>query len=195
MTGGRVARAARYVSDPWHLGDGLADVDLTALLRSPPNGKSARCRGASAIAVRHREATENVHRRFAKKPRIDNWINIGLWSWSGLCDIWAATTAYWNGSAGAAGRRRSVDGFHTRVSMRWYLPRLSHPSTAVGCRSGAWKVGHEGTFLARCRVWLRGFGQVGGRLVKRLLAAEADWSARPDWVPRSDLIASACSTG
>jgi len=83
MTGGRVARAARYVSDTFLVtyGDGLADVDLTALLafhrRHGKLGTMTVAHPQSLFGIVEADE-ENVIRRFREKPRIDNWINIGF---------------------------------------------------------------------------------------------------------------------
>ena len=84
MTGGRVQRIARFVDgEPFMLtyGDGLANVDLQALLAfHRQHGKLATVttvRPASRFGVLELDRTSKVE-VFAEKPQVDQWINAGF---------------------------------------------------------------------------------------------------------------------
>ena len=84
MTGGRIARARRYIEGDIFLatyGDGLADVDLRALLAY----HRSHGRLATVTAVRPESrfgvlelGDDGRANRFAEKPRLDGWINAGF---------------------------------------------------------------------------------------------------------------------
>ncbi len=83
MTGGRVARAAHYTNDTFMVtyGDGVADVDIGALLAfHRSHGKI----GTMTIAQPHslfgivETDTDGRIRCFREKPKLDSWINIGF---------------------------------------------------------------------------------------------------------------------
>lgn len=83
MTGGRIKRVQRYVGDETFLctyGDGIADVDLEALLAfHRSHGKLATVTSVhptSRFGIL--EIDENgLVRRFKEKPQVEGWINIG----------------------------------------------------------------------------------------------------------------------
>jgi glucose-1-phosphate cytidylyltransferase len=83
MTGARVKRAARYLSEAPFIvtyGDGLSDVDLGELVRfHKSHGKLATVtsvRPQSRFGILDLEASGAV-RSFSEKPAIDGWINAG----------------------------------------------------------------------------------------------------------------------
>ena len=88
MTGGRIARAARYIEgdDPFlaTYGDGLADVDLRALLALPPlarpavadgDGRPAPSRGSASWKT---WATIEPPGGSPRSRGLDGWINAGF---------------------------------------------------------------------------------------------------------------------
>jgi glucose-1-phosphate cytidylyltransferase len=84
MTGGRVRRVRRYISDEQFMvtyGDGLANVDIGRLLAfHKSHGKIATCttfRPVSRYGLVSIGA-ENRIDSFAEKPRLDDWINSGF---------------------------------------------------------------------------------------------------------------------
>ena len=84
MTGGRVKRVAKYLGDGPFLctyGDGLADVDLRALLEfHRSHGKLATVttvQPPSRFGVMDVDA-DGLVERFREKPRVDGWINVGF---------------------------------------------------------------------------------------------------------------------
>jgi glucose-1-phosphate cytidylyltransferase len=84
MTGARVKRAARYLDKGTFMvtyGDGLADVDIGALLRHHrSHGKLATVtcvRPQSRFGLLDLDAT-GVVRSFAEKPQSDGWANVGF---------------------------------------------------------------------------------------------------------------------
>lgn len=84
MTGGRVLRAAKYLDGEDFLvtyGDGLADVDINALIRF--HKQSAKLATVTTVQPLSRfgvmEVDEGgVVHRFREKPRLDGWINVGF---------------------------------------------------------------------------------------------------------------------
>lgn len=83
QTGGRVRRAARYLSDGRFMvtyGDGLTDIDVKKVLAfHQSHGKFATVsavRPVSRFGVLDLDATGRVE-RFAEKPQADGWINAG----------------------------------------------------------------------------------------------------------------------
>ncbi len=83
MTGGRLARVERYVDDEIFLltyGDGLADVDIRALVEfHKSHGKMVTVtttRPASRFGVMDLTDTKEVQ-SFREKPQADGWINAG----------------------------------------------------------------------------------------------------------------------
>jgi glucose-1-phosphate cytidylyltransferase len=84
MTGGRVFRAAKYLDDEPFLvtyGDGLANVDITALLdhhaTSGTLGTVTTVQPTSRFGVLDVDA-DGVVTQFREKPTLDGWINIGF---------------------------------------------------------------------------------------------------------------------
>lgn len=83
MTGGRIRRIRRYVEGERFLctyGDGIADIDLRALLEF----HSAHGRLATITTARPDSrfgvvdvTREGLVRQFKEKPQVDSWINIG----------------------------------------------------------------------------------------------------------------------
>jgi glucose-1-phosphate cytidylyltransferase len=84
MTGGRVFRAAKYLDDEPFLvtyGDGLADVDINALLST--HRASGKLGTVTSVQPNSRFGVMDVSdsgavRRFREKPKLDGWINIGF---------------------------------------------------------------------------------------------------------------------
>jgi len=85
MTGGRIRRIERYVADDERFivtyGDGLADIDVRALLEfHKSHGRIATVstvRQTSRFGVLDVTPAGEVS-RFEEKPRLDGWINIGF---------------------------------------------------------------------------------------------------------------------
>jgi glucose-1-phosphate cytidylyltransferase len=84
MTGGRVKRASRYLKDTPFIvtyGDGLANVDINALVRfHKSHGKLAT---VTTVSPQSRfgilDLDQNgVVRSFAEKPKVDGWANAGF---------------------------------------------------------------------------------------------------------------------
>ena len=83
MTGGRVFRAARYLDDEPFLvtyGDGLADIDITALQEF--HKKSGCLATVTTVQPTSRfgvmdVTTDDKVASFAEKPQLEGWINIG----------------------------------------------------------------------------------------------------------------------
>lgn len=84
MTGGRVFRAAKYLDDEPFLvtyGDGLADVDINALLST--HRTSGKLGTVTSVQPNSRFGVLDVSdsgavTRFREKPKMDGWINIGF---------------------------------------------------------------------------------------------------------------------
>lgn len=83
-TGGRVARAARYLDNAPFLvtyGDGLADVDVSELVafheRSGKLGTVTTVQPMSRFGVME-VSEDGCVTHFREKPRLDGWINIGF---------------------------------------------------------------------------------------------------------------------
>ncbi|MDO8307661.1 MAG: glucose-1-phosphate cytidylyltransferase [Actinomycetota bacterium] len=84
MTGGRVLRAARYLNDEPFLvayGDGLADIDVSALVAS--HESAGRLATVSTVQPTSRFGImdldeDGLVREFREKPKVDGWINIGF---------------------------------------------------------------------------------------------------------------------
>lgn len=84
MTGGRVFRAAKYLDDEPFLvtyGDGLADVDISALLAT--HRAAGRLGTVTSVQPNSRFGVMDVSdsgvvTRFREKPKMDGWINIGF---------------------------------------------------------------------------------------------------------------------
>jgi glucose-1-phosphate cytidylyltransferase len=83
MTGGRIKKVQKYVGNERFLctyGDGIADVDLTALIQyHESHGKLATMTAVqplSRFGVLDLEADGSV-RQFKEKPQVEGWINIG----------------------------------------------------------------------------------------------------------------------
>ena len=84
MTGGRVFRAANYLDDEPFLvtyGDGLADVDINALLTT--HHASGNLGTVTSVQPNSRFGVMDVSdsgavTRFREKPKMDGWINIGF---------------------------------------------------------------------------------------------------------------------
>jgi glucose-1-phosphate cytidylyltransferase len=84
MTGGRVFRAAKYLDDEPFLvtyGDGLADVDINALLTT--HRTSGKLGTVTSVQPNSRFGVMDVSdsgsvTRFREKPKMDGWINIGF---------------------------------------------------------------------------------------------------------------------
>ena len=84
MTGGRVQRAGRYVDGDTFMvtyGDGVADVDITALLDF--HRSHGRLATVTAIRPHSRFGVIDVDERnhalsFAEKPKLDGWANAGF---------------------------------------------------------------------------------------------------------------------
>lgn len=84
MTGGRVFRAAKYLDDEPFLvtyGDGLADVDINALLST--HRTSGKLGTVTSVQPSSRFGVMDVSdsgavTRFREKPKMDGWINIGF---------------------------------------------------------------------------------------------------------------------
>ena len=84
MTGGRVFRASKYVGEEPFLvtyGDGLADVDINALLAS--HRASGKLGTVTSVQPSSRFGVMDVSdsgtvTRFREKPKLDGWINIGF---------------------------------------------------------------------------------------------------------------------
>jgi glucose-1-phosphate cytidylyltransferase len=84
QTGGRVKRVQRYVPDDRFIvtyGDGLADIDIDALLRfHDSHGKLATIttvRPLSRFGVLELD-DDGLVRRFREKPQVDGWVNAGF---------------------------------------------------------------------------------------------------------------------
>ena len=85
LTGGRVLHASRYLSDeqPFIVayGDGLADIDVSALVEThQASGKTTTVTAfqpASRFGVMDVDS-EGTVTRFKEKPRLEGWINIGF---------------------------------------------------------------------------------------------------------------------
>jgi len=84
MTGGRVKRVARYLTDDTFMvtyGDGVADIDLPALLAfHQAHGKRATIsamRPTSRFGVLDVAADGRVN-RFVEKPQLDGWASCGF---------------------------------------------------------------------------------------------------------------------
>jgi glucose-1-phosphate cytidylyltransferase len=83
MTGGRVKRIQKYVEGRFIVtyGDGLADVDITKLLKfHESHGKLATVttvRPLSRFGVMDLDATGKVE-RFREKPQTDDYVNAGF---------------------------------------------------------------------------------------------------------------------
>ena len=84
LTGGRVLRASKYLDDQPFLvayGDGLADVDINALLKNhTKNGSTVTVttvQPSSRFGVMDVSESGKVI-SFAEKPKLDGWINIGF---------------------------------------------------------------------------------------------------------------------
>ncbi len=84
MTGGRVHRAARYLDDEPFLvtyGDGLADIDITALRdfhdASGTLATVTTVQPTSRFGVMDVDDAGHV-RHFREKPRLEGWINVGF---------------------------------------------------------------------------------------------------------------------
>lgn len=84
MTGGRVFRAAKYLDDEPFLvtyGDGLADVDINALITK--HRASGNLGTVTSVQPNSRFGVMDVSdsgavTRFREKPKMDGWINIGF---------------------------------------------------------------------------------------------------------------------
>jgi glucose-1-phosphate cytidylyltransferase len=83
MTGGRIERIRRYVEGETFLctyGDGIADIDVRALLefhrRSGRIATVSTARPTSRFGVMD-IGEDGVVSRFAEKPQSDGWVNIG----------------------------------------------------------------------------------------------------------------------
>ena len=84
MTGGRVFRAAKYLDDEPFLvtyGDGLADVDISAL--QIWHGKQQRLATVTTVQPLSRFGVMDVAdggrvTRFREKPKLEGWVNIGF---------------------------------------------------------------------------------------------------------------------
>ncbi|MBE7191638.1 MAG: glucose-1-phosphate cytidylyltransferase [Gordonia polyisoprenivorans] len=83
MTGGRIERVRRYIGDEPFLctyGDGIADIDLKALLDfHQQHGRTATMtttQPSSRFGVVDLQSDGMVE-KFREKPRTDDWINIG----------------------------------------------------------------------------------------------------------------------
>ena len=84
MTGGRVLRASRYLTDEPFLvtyGDGLADVDVRALRSF--HEKSATLATVTTVQPLSRFGVMDVDGagkvlNFAEKPKLEGWVNIGF---------------------------------------------------------------------------------------------------------------------
>ncbi|MFC5503410.1 glucose-1-phosphate cytidylyltransferase [Lysinimonas soli] len=83
MTGGRIKKVQKYVGDERFLctyGDGIADVDIDALLEyHESHGKIATMttvQPLSRFGVLDLDADGSV-KRFKEKPQVEGWINIG----------------------------------------------------------------------------------------------------------------------
>ena len=84
MTGGRVLRASRYLTDEPFLvtyGDGLADVDIRALRGF--HEKSATLATVTTVQPLSRFGVMDVDDagkvlNFAEKPKLEGWVNIGF---------------------------------------------------------------------------------------------------------------------
>lgn len=84
MTGGRVLRASRYLTDEPFLvtyGDGLADVDIRALCSF--HEKSATLATVTTVQPLSRFGVMDVDGsgkvlNFAEKPKLEGWVNIGF---------------------------------------------------------------------------------------------------------------------
>jgi glucose-1-phosphate cytidylyltransferase len=84
MTGGRVHRVGKYLGGERFLctyGDGLADVDISALLRfHEAHGKLATVttvQPLSRFGVME-VGRDGVVERFREKPKVEGWINVGF---------------------------------------------------------------------------------------------------------------------
>lgn len=84
QTGGRVKRVERYIDDDRFMvtyGDGLADIDLSALLRFHDEHKRlatiTTVRPLSRFGVLDVDDTGAV-RQFREKPQVDGWVNAGF---------------------------------------------------------------------------------------------------------------------
>ena len=83
MTGGRIKKVEKYLNGEPFLatyGDGLADIDLNALLAFHKNhGKTASMtttQASSRFGVVDMDSTGSVL-KFREKPKVNDWINIG----------------------------------------------------------------------------------------------------------------------
>ena len=84
MTGGRVHRVGKYLGDERFMctyGDGLADVDIPALLRfHESHGRLATVttvQPLSRFGVMD-VSDDGVVERFREKPKVEGWINVGF---------------------------------------------------------------------------------------------------------------------
>lgn len=84
MTGGRVYRAAKYLNDEPFLvtyGDGLADVDVSSLVKA--HEESGRLVTVTTVQPTSRFGILDIDdcglvKSFSEKPALDGWINIGF---------------------------------------------------------------------------------------------------------------------
>jgi glucose-1-phosphate cytidylyltransferase len=83
MTGGRIKKVEKYLGGEPFLatyGDGLADIDLNALLAfHKSHGKTASMtttQASSRFGVVDMDSTGSVL-KFREKPKVNDWINIG----------------------------------------------------------------------------------------------------------------------
>ncbi|WP_439565926.1 glucose-1-phosphate cytidylyltransferase [Microcella sp.] len=84
MTGGRIKRVARFIGDEPFLctyGDGIADVDVTALIahhqRESRLATMTTTQPTSRFGVVDLDS-DGVVQHFREKPRVDDWVNIGF---------------------------------------------------------------------------------------------------------------------
>ena len=101
MTGGRVKRAAKYVDGRFLVvyGDGLADVDLDALLKfHESHGRLATVmtiRPLSRFGVMDLAENGSVI-KFREKSRTDDYVNAGFFIFDPRSSTTLMTNAYWN---------------------------------------------------------------------------------------------------
>ena len=84
MTGGRIKRVKRYLGDETFMvtyGDGVSDVDLSALLAfHRSHGKLATITAVQPVSrfgIIEIDAQQTVQ-RFVEKPKLEGWINVGF---------------------------------------------------------------------------------------------------------------------
>jgi glucose-1-phosphate cytidylyltransferase len=83
MTGGRIKRAAKYIEDETFMvtyGDGIADIDITALIQfHKDHGKLATLTAVHPVSRFGILSLDSAARitHFSEKPRTDEWINAG----------------------------------------------------------------------------------------------------------------------